>query len=71
MDGLELAAQTADEPEPKNATFNSWKASHFVSNVLMFSLQGQYNLASSDDNNNYVRHLLGTIISAVLNAPGS
>jgi len=39
---LTLAAQTADDPEIENATYNSWKASHLVSNVLAFSPQGQF-----------------------------
>ena len=42
MDGLALPAQTAEDPEVENATFNTWKASHFISNVLAFSPQGQF-----------------------------
>jgi hypothetical protein len=36
VDGLALPAQTAEDPEAENATYNSWKASHFISNVLAF-----------------------------------
>ena len=42
VDGLALAVQTAEDPEVENATFNTWKASHFISNVLAFSPQGQF-----------------------------
>ena len=70
VDGLALPAQTAEDPEVENATYNSWKASHFISNVLAFSLQGQFS-CDDDDVEDIDVSCLGTIISAVLNAPGS
>ncbi|KAG2068255.1 hypothetical protein BDR04DRAFT_1129300 [Suillus decipiens] len=33
IDGLSLPCQEADDPEVKNATYNGWKSSHFISNV--------------------------------------
>ncbi|KAF5338307.1 hypothetical protein D9758_015744 [Tetrapyrgos nigripes] len=52
IDGLSLLAQTSDDPEIENATYNGWKMVHRISNILMFLPKG-------------------TIIGAVLNAPGS
>ena len=37
IDGLSLPCQEADDPEVENATYNGWKSSHFISNVLVFS----------------------------------
>ena len=48
VDGLALPAQTAEDPEVENATYNSWKASHFISNVLAFSPQGQFSCDDDD-----------------------
>ncbi|KAG5649327.1 hypothetical protein H0H81_004598 [Sphagnurus paluster] len=52
LDGLSLTAETSDDPEMENATYNGWKSGHCINNVIEFSPQG-------------------TIIMAVLNAPGS
>ncbi|KAG0697412.1 hypothetical protein DFH29DRAFT_1003720 [Suillus ampliporus] len=38
--GLSLPCQEADDPEVENATYNGWKSSHFISNVMVFSPQG-------------------------------
>jgi hypothetical protein len=46
VDGLALPAQTAEDLEVENATYNTWKASHFISNILAFSPKGQFNQAS-------------------------
>lgn len=40
VDGLNLIAQTADDPEIENATYNAWKEDHFISNVFAFSPKG-------------------------------
>ncbi|KAG2047512.1 hypothetical protein BDR06DRAFT_985145 [Suillus hirtellus] len=40
IDGLSLPYQEADDPEVENATYNRWKSSHFISNVLVFSPRG-------------------------------
>lgn len=42
IDGLSLPCQEADDPEVENATYNGWKSSHFISNVLVFSPQGEF-----------------------------
>ncbi|TFK50298.1 hypothetical protein OE88DRAFT_1808659, partial [Heliocybe sulcata] len=39
-DGLGLAVQEADDAEAENATYNGWKSSHFINNILAFSPQG-------------------------------
>ncbi|KIK50231.1 hypothetical protein GYMLUDRAFT_253154 [Collybiopsis luxurians FD-317 M1] len=73
IDGLSLPAQVLDNPEIENATYNGWKTDHTIMNVLMFSLKGQSFLSLS------LTHAItdlkslgkGTIIDAVLNAPGS
>jgi len=40
IDGLSLPVQESDDPEIENATYNGWKSSHFISNVLVFSPEG-------------------------------
>jgi hypothetical protein len=40
IDGLALPVQESDDPEIENATYNGWKCSHYVSNVLVFSPRG-------------------------------
>jgi hypothetical protein len=40
IDGLSLPVQESDDPEVENATYNGWKCSHFVNNVLVFSPRG-------------------------------
>ena len=54
----------------ENATYNGWLGKHFVSSVLIFSLQG---LALSSENVITITelHLTGLIIAANLNTPGS
>ena len=42
IDGLSLPCQEADDPEVENATYNGWKSSHFISNVLIFSPRGEF-----------------------------
>ncbi|KAJ3720698.1 hypothetical protein C8R42DRAFT_643072 [Lentinula raphanica] len=40
IDGLALPVEVSDDPELENATYNSWKTNHMVTNVLMFSPEG-------------------------------
>jgi len=40
IDGLNLAAQTSDNIDIENATYNSWLSEHFISSVLVFSPEG-------------------------------
>jgi hypothetical protein len=42
IDGLSLAVMEADDPEIENATYNGWKSSHNVNNVIVFSPRGRY-----------------------------
>jgi hypothetical protein len=42
IDGLNLACQTADDPEIENATYNGSLSAHFISSVLMFSPKGKF-----------------------------
>ncbi|KIK58432.1 hypothetical protein GYMLUDRAFT_171091 [Collybiopsis luxurians FD-317 M1] len=73
IDGLSLPAQVLDNPEIENATYNGWKTDHTITIVLIFSLKGQPFLSLS------LTHAItdlkslgkGTIIDAILNAPGS
>jgi hypothetical protein len=44
IDGLNLPAQTADDEEMENATYNGWLCEHFISSVFVFSPQGMYSL---------------------------
>jgi hypothetical protein len=69
IDGLSLPCQEADDPEVENATYNGWKSSHFISNVLVFSPRGRFIFIHNDIPGKL--KFLGVIISAVLNAPGS
>lgn len=48
VDGLNLIAQTADDPEIENATYNAWKEDHFISNVFTFLPKGISFLTSID-----------------------
>jgi hypothetical protein len=41
-DGLKLPAQTSDDVDIKNATFNGWLSEHFISSVLVFSAEGEF-----------------------------
>jgi hypothetical protein len=43
IDGLNLASQTSDDEDIKNATYNGWLCEHFISSVLVFSPQGKQN----------------------------
>lgn len=40
IDGLSLAVQVSEAPLVENATYNSWKSDHTVTNVIVFSPQG-------------------------------
>ncbi|KAF8799597.1 hypothetical protein BYT27DRAFT_7058723, partial [Phlegmacium glaucopus] len=40
IDGLSLVAQESDDPEIENATYNGWKTTHCINNVLVFSPEG-------------------------------
>jgi hypothetical protein len=42
IDGLALLIQVAEDPEVENATYNGWKSSHFISNVIVFSPRGKW-----------------------------
>jgi hypothetical protein len=44
VDGLNLPVQEADDPVVENAMYNGWKCTHFVSNVLVFSPRGVWQL---------------------------
>lgn len=39
-DGLDLPACEAQDPEIENATYNGWKASHCIKNILFWSPKG-------------------------------
>ncbi|KAJ7301332.1 hypothetical protein DFH08DRAFT_827671 [Mycena albidolilacea] len=41
IDGLNLPAQTADDEEMENTTYNGWLCEHFISSVFVFSPQDQ------------------------------
>ncbi|KAF8174378.1 hypothetical protein BJ912DRAFT_60762 [Pholiota molesta] len=41
IDGLNLPVQTSADDDIENATYNGWKADHFISSVLVFAPQGQ------------------------------
>jgi len=71
IDGLSLLAQESDEPELENATYNGWKTSHCINNVLVFSPEGESFPMSQITANDFVNNFVGVIISAVLNCPGS
>lgn len=47
IDGLSLVSQTSDDPEIENATFNGWKTSHCINNVLVFSPEGVFCISLS------------------------
>jgi hypothetical protein len=40
IDGLALPLQVSNDPEIENATFNAWKQTHYVTNILAFSPRG-------------------------------
>jgi hypothetical protein len=40
VNGLSLAVMEADDPEVENATYNGWKSSHVINNVIVFSPRG-------------------------------
>jgi hypothetical protein len=40
IDGLNLPLQTSSDDDMENATYNGWKADHFISSVLVFAPQG-------------------------------
>jgi hypothetical protein len=40
IDGLALPVQETDNPEVENVTYNGWKSSHFISNIIAFSPRG-------------------------------
>ena len=74
IDGLLLAAQESEDPEMENATYNGWKSDHCINNVLVFAPDGEPLLLLVSSalllvNLNHKK--IGTIISAVLNTPGS
>ena len=69
IDGRNLACQTSEDEEIENATYNSWLCEQFVSSVLVFSPKGEF----QDKYRPFVILNLtpGTVINAILNAPGS
>jgi hypothetical protein len=40
IDGLSLSAEESSDAEIENATYNGWKATHCINNVLVFSPKG-------------------------------
>jgi hypothetical protein len=42
LDGLNLPVQTSSDQEIENATYNGWLHDHFVSSVIAFAADGQY-----------------------------
>jgi hypothetical protein len=65
IDGLNLACQTSDDEDKENATYNGWLCEHFMSSVLVFSLEGdQVLFIWCKVLNGYS----GTVIAANLNA---
>lgn len=42
IDGLNLPLQTSADDDIENATYNGWKADHFISSVLVFAPQGKF-----------------------------
>ena len=42
IDGLSLPVQESDDPEVENATYNGWKSTHCINNVLVFSPEGKH-----------------------------
>jgi hypothetical protein len=42
IDGLKLPVQTSDDVDIENATFNGWLSKHFISSVLVFSAEGEF-----------------------------
>ena len=67
IDGLNLPVQTSSDEDIKNVTYNGWLHAHFVSSVLVFSPEGTSLFAPSHS----CSWILGVILSANLNAPGS
>ncbi|KAG2343299.1 hypothetical protein BDR05DRAFT_976076 [Suillus weaverae] len=67
--GLKLPAQTSDDADIENATFNGWLSEHFISLVLTFSSQDKPHSFF----NKFVLTtcISGIIIAARTNAPGS
>jgi hypothetical protein len=47
IDALALPVQEADDPEIENATYNGWKSSHFISNVIAISPRSAYEISNS------------------------
>ena len=74
VDGLGIAAQVSADEEIENATYSGWKHEHLINNVLTFSPKGlnichvnNVQIQLSD----IINLMLGTLLHAVLNAPGS
>ncbi|CAA7259158.1 unnamed protein product [Cyclocybe aegerita] len=68
IDGLNLPVQTSEDEDIENATYNGWLSEHFVSSVLVFSPKGKNINAIVTS---FTDNILGEIIDAVVNAPGS
>jgi hypothetical protein len=68
IDGLNLPSQTADDPELENATYNGWLCEHFISSVLVFAPTGGWIFALKSRLSDL---MIGCVIAARLNAPGS
>ncbi|CAA7270092.1 unnamed protein product [Cyclocybe aegerita] len=68
IDGLNLPVQTLEDEDIENATYNRWLSEHFVSSVLVFSPKGKNINAIVTS---FTDNILGEIIDAVVNAPGS
>lgn len=69
VDGLNLPVQVSADEEIENATYNGWLHDHFVSNILTFCPKGTHPecYAAYPDTDDYT----GTLLYAILNAPGS
>jgi hypothetical protein len=69
IDGLNLFSQTSDNPEIENATYNGWLSKHCISSVLVFVPKCKF--WSADWICSLTKSLVGIVIAAQLNAPGS
>lgn len=43
IDGLNVPVQTSSDQEIENATYNGWLSGHFISSVIVFSPEGEFN----------------------------